>query len=71
MSGISAANQAVLDFMRSHLQQEDRLPTMAEICRQFLWTSPNAALYHIKRLKDLGVIEARSNGAYRLARSPA
>jgi SOS-response transcriptional repressor LexA len=64
----TARNLAVADYMRDFLKNEDRLPVMSEIQKHFEFSSPNAAVTHIKRLVAHDVIEPRGRGHYRFKR---
>ena len=49
----------VLGYLRQFHADEDRLPTMDEIARQFGWASATAALDHMRGLERKGWLEKR------------
>ena len=49
----------VFAFLQQFHANEDRLPTMLEICDQFGWASANSAHVHMRRLEQYRYIEKR------------
>ena len=49
----------VLGYLRQFHADEDRLPTMDEIARQFGWASATAALDHMRGLERKGWLDKR------------
>ena len=49
----------VLGYLRQFHADEDRLPTMDEIARQFGWASSTAALDHMRGLERKGWLDKR------------
>ena len=49
----------VLGYLRQFHAEEDRLPTMDEIARQFGWASSTAALDHMRGLERKGWLDKR------------
>ena len=49
----------VLGYLRQFHAEEDRLPTMDEIARQFGWASANAATVHMQALERKGWLDKR------------
>ena len=45
---LTEAQQDVLDFIASAIDEWGYPPTVHEICRHFGWTSPNAAYGHLR-----------------------
>lgn len=66
----SPQNQAVADFMREFLKENDRLPAINEIATHFNYSNSNAAACHIKRLVGLGILEPSGRGHHRFKRPP-
>ena len=49
----------VLGYLRQFHAEEDRLPTMDEVARQFGWASANAATVHMQALERKGWLDKR------------
>ncbi len=63
MSALTNRQQQVLDFIRQKQETERLTPTMREISAHFGFTSPNAALTHVKALLAKGVLKNLSGRA--------
>ncbi len=60
---------AILQFMKQHLVENQRLPTVREIANAFGIRSPNGVIYHLRALARRGAIVHLENhraGSYRL-----
>ncbi len=66
---LTLRQKEVLDFIRLFLQNEDRPPTLNELCRHFGWKSDNSARQNLRLLAQKGVIllDAGSSRGIRLA----
>lgn len=62
---LTARQQQVLGFMWAFYCENDMLPSMNDICRNFRWASSNAALCHARELENRGYIELNSVEKYR------
>jgi len=67
MIKLTLKQEQILDFIRAHLAEEDRVPTRLEIATHFGFKSQNAAQSHINYLIDKKKLEVRGCH-YRLAR---
>ena len=67
MKKLTLKQEQILDFIRSHLAEEDRVPTRLEIAAHFGFKSQNAAQSHITYLVDKKKLEVRGCH-YRLSR---
>ena len=54
MLDLTPAQRRVYAYCRDHLQREQRLPTVREVCVAFGWSNPNAATCHLKALRRKG-----------------
>ena len=61
---LTSRQQAILEFIRSHLERHGFPPTRVEIAAHFGFRSPNAAEDHLRALERKGAIEL-SEGASR------
>ncbi|MEM2142920.1 MAG: helix-turn-helix domain-containing protein [Candidatus Thorarchaeota archaeon] len=50
------------------LMKNDDQMTLREVQRRLHLSSPSLALYHLNKLKDLGLVEMSPEGGYRVAR---
>ena len=57
MRPLTARQQEVLDLLKRHLETTGMPPTRAEISRELVFKSPNAAEEHLKALSRKGAIE--------------
>jgi repressor LexA len=57
MEGLTEKQEEVLAFIKEHLDDLGRPPTLMEICDEFQWTSPNAAASHLRFLELKGAIK--------------
>lgn len=57
MEDLTEKQEEVLAFIKEHLNDLGRPPTLMEICDEFEWKSPNSAAAHLKSLEMKGVIE--------------
>lgn len=57
MEDLTEKQKEVLAFLKRHLKDIGRPPTLMEICDEFEWTSPNSASTHLKFLEIKGAIE--------------
>jgi len=57
MEDLTEKQEEVLAFIKEHLSDLGRPPTLMEICDEFQWTSPNSAASHLKFLELKGAIE--------------
>jgi repressor LexA len=58
MSGLTRAQQRVLDFIQAELHAGNPIPTLREIAGQFGFRSHRAAACHLEALKRKGFIES-------------
>lgn len=63
MKNLTDAQQSILDFISSHLNERQVPPTYDEICSEFGFKSKNAAETHVKALIKKGYLEKRSGQA--------
>jgi hypothetical protein len=66
---LAAQHQSVYDFLKQFHAEQDQLPPTRVIAEQFGWASPNAAVLHLKKLHELGLIEHNAVGKYRFTRT--
>ena len=59
LGGPTPTQWRVLGYLRQFHADEDRLPTMDEIARQFGWASSTAALDHMRGLERKGWLDKR------------
>ena len=57
MEELTEKQEEVLAFIKEHLKDIGRPPTLMEICEEFGWSSPNSAASHVKFLEIKGAIE--------------
>jgi repressor LexA len=57
MEDLTEKQEEVLAFIKEHLKDLGRPPTLMEICDEFGWSSPNSAASHVKFLEIKGAIE--------------
>ena len=63
MKPLTARQQEVYDFLKHHLETTGMPPTRAEISKELVFRSPNAAEEHLKALAKKGVIEIVSGAS--------
>ncbi len=56
-NAITKKQQAVFDFLKSHIDENGFPPTCLEISKAFGWASENAAHTHLKALQAKGFIK--------------
>jgi SOS-response transcriptional repressor LexA len=71
MNQLTLTQQSVLGFMRQFFGDNDQLPPMHAIAKQFGWVSANAAHEICAQLVRKGYIERNSVGKYRFVRVKA
>jgi len=57
MEDLTEKQEEVLAFIKEHVSDLGRPPTLMEICDEFGWSSPNSASAHLKFLEIKGAIE--------------
>ena len=60
---LSQRQENVLSFLMSYLEENQRPPTIREICKAFDWKSPHAPSNHLLALERKGYIELDKNCA--------
>jgi SOS-response transcriptional repressor LexA len=69
MNHLTLTQQSVLGFMRQFFADNDQLPPMHAIAKQFGWASANAAHEVCVQLVRKGYIERNAVGKYRFVRA--
>lgn len=59
----------VLAYMRKFFEEQDQLPPVTYVAKQFGWFR-NGAQFHIDVLVDYGLLELNACGRYRFPRPP-
>lgn len=66
-SRITPKRVALLELIRSRIEETGWAPSLREMCRHFGWVASGTALFHLKALERHGLI-ARCPGAVRAIR---
>jgi len=67
-AGPSPRQLEVLAFMRKFFTENDQLPPVAFVAKEFGWKSPNAADTHVAALIRHGLLERNAVGKLRFVR---
>src|ERR1051326_2708498 len=63
MTGLTKAQQRVLDFIQAEVHAARSVPTLREIARRFGYRSPRAAACHLEAIKRKGFLESEPRKA--------
>ena len=63
MTGLTKAQQRVLDFIQGEVHAARSVPTLREIARRFGYRSPRAAACHLEAIKRKGFLESEPRKA--------
>ena len=56
MHGLTPRQAAILAYIRSHIVEHQRPPTLREIAKSFWFSSPNGVICHLRALEKKGMI---------------
>ncbi len=60
---LTDTQRSVLQYVRTHLTQTHRPPTVREVMRHFKWNSPQSARKHLLALEEKGYLEREDHTA--------
>ncbi len=63
MSDLSASQQALLDFLRTYIEQQAYPPSYREMAAALGFKSTNGVAYQLRCLEDKGYLERKARGA--------
>ena len=63
MNELTEKQEDVLAYISVRIKEDQRPPTLEELCQHFGWESPNSAATHLKLLEKKGAISIQKGVA--------